>query len=58
MTIKELSEKSNISISTIRRIESAIVEPRLTTYYKLLDILGLTQSKKFVKKLMKKKLIH
>ncbi len=58
MSLEELSKKSSVSLSTIRRIESGIVEPRLTTFYRLLDILGLTQNKKFVKKLMKKKLLH
>ena len=58
MSIEELSKKSSVSLSTIRRIENGIVEPRLTTFYRLIDILGLTQNKKFVKKLMKKKILH
>ncbi len=58
MNIKELSKKSKISISTIRRIENLTVVPRLSTYLRLFDILGFTQNKKFIKKLMKKKIIH
>ena len=58
MSIEELSKKSSVSLSTIRRIESGIVEPRLSTFYRLIDILGLTNNKKFVKKLMRKKILH